>query len=89
MDIRHDSSAHRFETNVGGQTAWLDYERDPDGSITITHTIVPRQIEGQGIGSFLVRAAHDFAMQQKVPLHSVCSFATIWLQRNASKKRTD
>ncbi|GBQ25253.1 putative acetyltransferase [Acetobacter estunensis NRIC 0472] len=83
MDIRHDSAAQRFETEEDGQAAWLDYERDPDGIVTITHTIVPDALGGRGIGSALVRAAWDWTRETGVPLRSTCSFATAWLKRNA------
>jgi hypothetical protein len=43
----------RFELQVDGQIAFLDYERR-DGEILLVHAEVPRALRGRGIGGKLV-----------------------------------
>ena len=46
---------HRFETNVNGHIAVLNYKQD-GRSITFLHTEVPQEFAGRGVGSALAKA---------------------------------
>lgn len=81
LSIRHDRSAHRFETIVDGATCELDYTLS-GGVMTITHTGVPPAVGGRGIASTLVQAAFDTARQENWKVRPACSYAAAWLQRH-------
>ena len=49
--ISHDVDAHRYSLVVDGTEAYLTYERPSPGRIHITHTIVPDNIGGRGLGT--------------------------------------
>ena len=82
--ITHDEAAHRFELNVDGRTAELDY-RLVDGVMAITHTGVPSVLEGRGIGSRLVAAAVEFARAEQLTVDPQCWFAARWLERHPAE----
>ena len=75
----HDES--RFEVQIDGAVAELVYRRRADRLI-LTHTGVPDQLAGRGIGGQLVRAAADRAAKERLTLVPVCPFARDWLERH-------
>lgn len=79
--ITHNESTRRFELLQDGQTAYLEYEAVP-GGLAFTHTIVPRALEGRGIGSRLVRHALDWAASQGHKVRPDCSFVKTWIERH-------
>ena len=64
---------HRFELEEEGGTAFVTYLLEGD-RITFTHTIVPEALEGQGVGSRLVRGALDEARERGLKVVPACSF---------------
>lgn len=80
-DVVHDPERNRFEVKEDGLTAYVEYEQTED-SLDILHTIVPGQLEGQGIASAMVRAAYDYARTHGLKPLATCSYAVAWLQKH-------
>ena len=78
-DVTHKPETARFVSD----DAYLSYVRD-DGSFDIQHTVVPRELEGQGIGSALVQAAVEHARAEGLRIVPTCSFAREWLAKHAA-----
>jgi predicted GNAT family acetyltransferase len=72
-DVRNNTRLGRFELDVDGHIAAAYYKRAP-GVITFTHTEVPAEISGRGIGSKLARAALDAARAQGLKVVAKCPF---------------
>lgn len=81
MHITHNTGMQRFETEVEGYTAVLDY-RPYDGGVVFTHTGVPRPIEGKGVGRALVKAGLDHAREQGWTVVPACSFVATYMRRH-------
>jgi len=64
----------RFELEVDGHTAFANY-RNLGGVIAITHTEVPWELRGRGIGSRLVLEMLKDIRAQKLKVKPLCSFA--------------
>ena len=47
----------RYEFRIDGLTPMIEYAKPADGVIVLTHTEVPRELAGRGIGSRLVEKA--------------------------------
>ena len=78
----HDNAArHRFELDLDGFTAFSEYQR-ADGVLTITHTEVPKQLNGRGIGSTLVRGLLDIARAQGMKVRPLCPFVKAYIDRH-------
>jgi predicted GNAT family acetyltransferase len=76
MQIRREegNGVGRYLANIDGHTAKLTFQRT-DNILHIDHVGVPRQLEGQGIGSRLVQHAVEDARERGEKLHPVCPFA--------------
>ena len=81
VDVVHQQDRSRFEAQVEGQTAYLTYEKD-GGTVAMTHTIVPREIEGRGIAGELSRTAVDWARGQGLQIDPQCSYVRSWLRKH-------
>lgn len=57
-DVTNNRAQNRYELAHGGETAVAEYTRDGD-TVTFTHTVVPKAIDGQGVGSRLIEGALD------------------------------
>ena len=58
--VIHDEKVDRFEVFESGQIAYLQYD-EKNRVLDILHTIVPPQLEGQGIAQALTEAAVRYA----------------------------
>jgi uncharacterized protein len=79
--VRNNTELHRFELDVEGGMA-VAYYRAAPGHITITHTEVPTELRGRGIGSVLVRGALDLARAQGLKVVSRCPFVSAYLDKH-------
>jgi predicted GNAT family acetyltransferase len=74
LKIINNTERSRFEMAIDGEFAILEY-RFFKNNIALIHTAVPENMKGKGIGSKLVLAAIDFAVQQNKKIMLYCSFA--------------
>lgn len=72
-DVRDNQAEHRYELTVDGELAVAEYKLDGD-TIRFTHTLVPKAIDGQGVGTRLVRAALADARQRGLTVDPQCPF---------------
>ena len=71
----------RFEADVDGHIAFVSYLRRDD-TIFFTHTEVPRELEGRGIGSALARAVLDRARAEHWKVVARCPFIAKYVERH-------
>src|SRR5664279_6506436 len=71
--VRDNAERHRFELDADGHIAFSDYTRDGT-TLTIKHTEVPKELNGKGIGSGLVRGLLDIARAQGLKVVPLCPF---------------
>src|SRR5579883_480506 len=65
--------ASRLEIVRDGHTSYAQYELTP-GTLTFTHTLVPAELRGQGLGSTLIRAGLALARTRGLKVVPVCPF---------------
>jgi uncharacterized protein len=71
----------RFETNVDGHVAVLNYQQD-GRSITFLHTEVPQELAGRGVGSALANAGLKYACGQSLQVIPKCEFVASYLEKH-------
>jgi uncharacterized protein len=80
-DVIDNKTGQRFELATANGTAHLDYELDGD-VITFTHTIVPPDAQGSGVGTRLVRDALADVRSRGLTVVPACSFVAAYLRRH-------
>ena len=58
-DVIDNPAQHRFELALEGDAIAAAYYRIEDGRVVLTHTEVPYEFSGQGIGSRLAKDVFD------------------------------
>lgn len=69
--VRHNTSAHRFELDVDGETVFTEYRLAP-GMIIFHHTLAPRALRGQGLAARVVQAALTYARTENLKVMPMC-----------------
>ena len=80
-DVRQNTLHHRFELDVDGHKAVAHYRLTP-GLITFTHTEVPKELSGRGIGSKLVQGALEAARTQGLKVVAECPFVRAYIGKH-------
>lgn len=79
--VVHNAASRRFEISFEGRTAYSKYLR-AGSRIVIEHTEVPENLEGQGVASRIVRAALEFARNEKLTAVPLCPFTAAFVRRH-------
>lgn len=81
--VTEDTSTHRYEAALSDGTVvgFAEYERAGDVT-TFTHTVVPQEYEGRGIGSTLVRSALDAERAAGRSIVPRCPFVKAFIDRH-------
>lgn len=77
--------AKRYEFQVGEHLARVEYIKAQD-RIYLTHTEVPGELAGKGVGSELVKASLEDIKDQGLTLVPLCPFVALFLKRNPQWK---
>lgn len=79
--VTDNTARHRYELELDGDVAILEYEEQP-GCRILTHTIVPPRFEGQGIGRELVETALQDIRDRGLRFRPLCSFIIRYVERH-------
>ena len=82
ISVRDNADKHRFEVDLGDSTAVAVYTL-MTGKIMFTHTEVPPQHEGKGIGTALIKAALASARERGLKVIPTCPFFASYMKRHA------
>ena len=81
--VRDNPEKHRFEIDLGaGSFAIAEYTL-PAGKIMFTHTEVPPDHEGQGIGTVLIEHALGAARERGLKVIPICPFFAAYMKKHA------
>ncbi len=81
--VRDNKQEHRFEMTLGeGKAAFIDYTEAGEGVLALTHTEVPEEFEGKGIGGALVKGALEIVRAGGLKIAPECRFVAVYLQRH-------
>jgi predicted GNAT family acetyltransferase len=81
MDVTDNRGERRFELPTDAGPAIAAYEIVGD-TITFTHTVVPDEAEGQGVGGRLIAGALADAKKRGLKVVPACSFIAAYLKRH-------
>ncbi len=81
IQVTHNPETHRFEAVVDGLRSELDYHLTGN-VVWMTHTGVPRELEGRGIAAQLVTAALAWARSEGLKVKPSCSYVAAYMRRH-------
>jgi predicted GNAT family acetyltransferase len=73
-DVRENPALNRFERSIDDEAMALAFYRPENEKLIFTHTIVPPEFSGQGIGADLVRGTFDLLRISGRKAVLVCPF---------------
>jgi uncharacterized protein len=76
----------RFEVEEAGETAYLEFDQDSAGWITLIHTEVPEALRGRGIASMLAQTGLEYARENKLKVDVVCPLVANYLSKHPEFK---
>lgn len=79
--VIHNLKQKRFEIRIDAHIAELTYSLSGN-TIIFTHTGVPPALEGQGMGSLLVKTGLQFARENNLKVQSLCWFVSGYIDRH-------
>ena len=81
MDVTDNAAERRFELPTDFGAAVAEYVVEGD-TITFTHTVVPREAEGKGVGGKLIAGALADAKARGLKVVPQCAFVAAYLKRH-------
>ncbi len=72
----------RFEMEVDGHIAFIEYILTNDNIMFLTHTEVPKSLGGKGIGTNIVEKALNHIKENGYTLAPLCPFVAKYLVKN-------
>jgi predicted GNAT family acetyltransferase len=77
---------NRFEIEEEGKVAYLEFETDGLGWMTLWHTEVPQELRGQGIASELSKTAFEYAKTNELKVDVICPLAASFVAKHPEYK---
>ncbi len=81
MDVIDNRVDSRFELVTDAGPAFAAYEREGD-VVTFTHTVVPPEAEGHGVGSKLIAGALAQVKGEGLKIVPACAFVKAYVERH-------
>jgi predicted GNAT family acetyltransferase len=76
----------RFELQIEGKTAFLEYKPQGADVLAFTHTYVPPELRGRNLAAILTRFALDDARRQGKKVAPLCSYVATYMERHKDCK---
>lgn len=83
--IRNDERK-RFELEAEGHIAFIEFLIDKDHVMYLTHTEVPKALEGKGVGKNIVEQTLNYLKDNNFKLAPLCPFVAAYLKRHPEWK---
>jgi predicted GNAT family acetyltransferase len=81
LSLKDNTELNRFEMEVEGSTAFLEYKRSRDWLFLI-HTEVPEAIEGKGVASAIIQKTLQYAKDNNYKIVPICPFVQSFLKKH-------
>jgi predicted GNAT family acetyltransferase len=86
LELRNNEENKQFETTIDGLVALIEYTIN-DNRIFLTHTEVPPELGGRGVGSLLVKESLEEIERMKLGVIPACKFVKSYIQKNPEYRR--
>lgn len=86
MEFLINQEKKRFELEAEGHIAFIDYIINRDNIMFLTHTEVPKELAGKGIGKELVKKTLEYLQDNDHKLAPICPFVSAYVKKNPEWK---
>ncbi len=83
----NNTEAKQYEFEIGDRIAKIEYIKSNNGEIYLTHTEVPTELEGGGIGTQLVEKSLEDIDEKGLRLVPLCPFVVGYIRKNPEWRR--
>jgi uncharacterized protein len=73
---------NRFELEDMGETAYLEFDLDSAGWITLLHTEVPEALRGRGIAGELAKTGLEYARDNQLKVDVICPLVANYISKH-------
>ena len=80
-EVRNNPALGRYELDVDAHVA-VAYTKRAGGVVTFTHTEVPKELEGRGIGSRLAKGALELVRAEGHKVIAQCPFIASYIAKH-------
>ncbi len=77
----------QFELHTDGKLSLMAFFQPDEHTLALTHTEVDPALEGQGIGSNLVKQVLEYAERQHQKIVPLCPFVATYIKRHPDWQR--
>jgi predicted GNAT family acetyltransferase len=84
--VRDDPERRRLEIDLGGGSLAIAEYTLPAGKIMFTHTEVPPEHEGKGVGSALIRFGLGLARKCGLQVIPICPFFAAYIKKHPEEQ---
>lgn len=85
-ELKNNRISKQYEFHIDGLIPKIEYIRAQD-RIFLTHTEVPKELEGRGIGSMLIKAVLEEVERQELTLVPLCPFVAGYIKEHPEWKK--
>ena len=82
-----NSEKHRFERHTDGKLSVVVFQKVDEHTLALTHTEVHPDLEGQGIGSAMVKQVLEYVEAHKLSIVPLCPFVAAYIKRHPDWQR--
>ena len=86
LNLVKNEDKKRFEMVVENHTAFVEYILTNDNVMFLTHTEVPKSLEGKGVGGSIVKKALDYIKENNHTLAPLCPFVASYVRKHPEYK---
>ncbi|MBQ4821487.1 GNAT family N-acetyltransferase [Aquimarina sp. MMG016] len=77
-----ESPKKRFELHVENEIVFIEYILAKGDTIYLTHTEVPQLLEGQGLGTTIIKKTLHYIKEKGYRLVPLCPFVAAYLKKH-------
>ena len=85
-DLIDNEERKQYEIHIDNYIPRIEYIKAKGDKIFLTHTEVPRQLEGKGIGNALVKHVLEDIKLKGLTLVPLCPFVAMYIKRHPEWK---
>lgn len=86
MELIYEAERIYLKDNHGRMAAEVTFHQRSDRCMSIDHTFVSPELQGQGIAGKLLQAAVDRFRARELKAAPVCSYAVKWFQEHPQEQ---